>query len=52
MLEVVSALRRVVSSGEAPALRAEQAIEDLLELPITRHPQDHSSRGCGSYATP
>jgi predicted nucleic acid-binding protein len=36
-LEVVSALRRVVSSGEAPASRAEQAIDDLLELPITRH---------------
>ena len=37
-VEVVSALRRVVSSGEARAMRAEQAIEDLLELPITRHP--------------
>ena len=37
-VEVVSALRRVVSSGEAPATRAEQAIEDLLALPITRHP--------------
>jgi predicted nucleic acid-binding protein len=37
-VEVVSALRRVVNSGEAPATRAEQAVDDLLELPITRHP--------------
>ncbi len=27
----------MVSSGEAPATRAEQAIEDLLAQPITRH---------------
>lgn len=37
-VEVVSALRRVVSSGQAPAARAAEAIEDLLELPIERHP--------------
>jgi predicted nucleic acid-binding protein len=37
-IEVVSALRGVVSSGEAPALRAAEAIDDLLELPISRHP--------------
>ena len=36
-VEVVSALRRVVSSGEAPASRAAEALDDLLELPIERH---------------
>jgi predicted nucleic acid-binding protein len=36
-VEVVSALRRVVSSGEASATRAAQALDDLLELPIRRH---------------
>jgi predicted nucleic acid-binding protein len=36
-IEVVSALRRVVSSGEASVSRAAEAIEDLLELPIERH---------------
>ncbi len=36
-IEVVSALRRVVSSGDAPAIRAAEAIDDLLALPITRH---------------
>jgi predicted nucleic acid-binding protein len=36
-VEVVSALRRVVSSGEAPAIRASEAIDDLLALPVTRH---------------
>ena len=37
-VEVLSALRRVVSAGEAPARRAAEAVEDLLELPIARHP--------------
>jgi len=36
-VEVVSALRRVVSSGEAPPARAAEAIEDLLELPLERY---------------
>jgi predicted nucleic acid-binding protein len=36
-VEVLSALRRVVSSGEASATRASEAIDDLLELPIDRH---------------
>jgi len=36
-VEVVSALRRVVSSGEATASRAEDALADLLQLPIERH---------------
>ena len=33
-----SALRRVVGAGEAPAARAEQALDDLLSLPIERYP--------------
>lgn len=37
-VEVVSALRRVVSAGEASAARAAEALDDLLELPIQRHP--------------
>lgn len=37
-LEVVSALRRLVSSGDTSAARAADAIEDLRELPIERHP--------------
>jgi predicted nucleic acid-binding protein len=37
-VEVVSALRRVVISQEATASRAEDALADLLELPIERHP--------------
>jgi predicted nucleic acid-binding protein len=36
-VEVVSALRRLVSTGEATAGRAAAAIEDLGELPIERH---------------
>jgi len=36
-VEVVSALRRVVGSGAAPASRAAEAIDDLLALPIERH---------------
>lgn len=36
-VEVVSALRRIVSSGEATVDRAAEAIDDL-ELPIARHP--------------
>jgi predicted nucleic acid-binding protein len=36
-VEVVSALRRVVSSGEAPLGRAAEALDDLLDLPVERH---------------
>ena len=36
-IEVVSALRRVASSGEATASRAREALDDLLALPIERH---------------
>jgi predicted nucleic acid-binding protein len=36
-VEVLSALRRLVSSGEATTERAGEAIADLLELPIERY---------------
>lgn len=36
-IEVLSALRRVVASGEASAARAGEAITDLLDLPIERY---------------
>lgn len=39
-VEVLSALRRLVSSGEATADRAGDAIADLLDLPIERYPHD------------
>ena len=39
-VEVLSALRRLVASGEATAARADEAIADLLDLPIERYPHD------------
>ncbi len=36
-VEVLSALRRVVASGEASPTRADEAIADLLDLPIERY---------------
>jgi predicted nucleic acid-binding protein len=36
-VEVLSALRRLVSAGEVPANRAEEAIEDLALLRVIRH---------------
>jgi predicted nucleic acid-binding protein len=39
-VEVLSALRRLVSSGEATTDRAGEAIADLLDLPIERYPHD------------
>jgi predicted nucleic acid-binding protein len=39
-IEVLSALRRVVSSGDASADRAAQAVTDLLDLPIERYRHD------------
>jgi predicted nucleic acid-binding protein len=39
-VEVLSALRRVVASGEATAERAGEAIADLQDLPIERYPHD------------
>jgi predicted nucleic acid-binding protein len=39
-VEVLSALRRLVSSGEATVARAGDAVADLLDLPIERYPHD------------
>ncbi len=39
-VEVLSALRRLVASGEATTERAGEAIADLLDLPIERYPHD------------
>ena len=39
-VEVLSALRRLVASGQATVARAEEAIADLLDLPIERYPHD------------
>jgi predicted nucleic acid-binding protein len=39
-LEVLSALCRLVASGEMTAARADEAISDLLDLPIERYPHD------------
>jgi len=39
-VEVLSALRRVVASGDAPAARVHEAIVDLADLPIERYPHE------------
>jgi predicted nucleic acid-binding protein len=39
-VEVLSALRRAVASGDATAARAGEAVVDLLDLPIERYPHD------------
>ena len=39
-VEVLSALRRLVASGDATAERAGEAVADLLDLPIERYPHD------------
>ena len=39
-VEVLSALRRLVASGETTVARADEAIADLLDLPIERYPHD------------
>lgn len=36
-VEVLSALRRVVASGEASPTRADEAVTDLLDLPLDRY---------------
>lgn len=38
--EVLSALRRLVSACEVAEKRADQAVEDLLDLPLTRYAQE------------
>jgi len=37
-LEVAQVLRRFVLSGELAADRGEEALEDMLDLPLTRYP--------------
>lgn len=37
-LEVLSALRRLVADGEASPARAQEAVEDLLDLPLRTYP--------------
>jgi predicted nucleic acid-binding protein len=39
-VEVLSALRRVVASGDASPARAGEAVDDLLDFPIERYPHD------------
>lgn len=39
-VEVTSALRRLVAAGAATASRGDEAIADLLDLPIERYPHD------------
>jgi predicted nucleic acid-binding protein len=39
-VEVIQAIRRYALSGEIPARRGEEAVSDLLDLPIHRHPHD------------
>jgi len=39
-VEVLSALRRVVASGEAAPARADAAVADFIDLPIERYPHD------------
>jgi predicted nucleic acid-binding protein len=39
-IEVLNAIRRVLARGDASAERAEQAVEDLRDLPIERYPHE------------
>lgn len=39
-MEVLSALRRIVAAGDASPERADDAVIDLLDLPLERYPHD------------
>jgi len=39
-IEVVSAIRRLVTTGEATPTRGREAIADLLDLPLARYPHE------------
>jgi predicted nucleic acid-binding protein len=39
-VEIVSAVRRLVASGDAGIERGEEAVADLLDLPMARYPHD------------
>ena len=43
-VEVLSALRRVVAAGDASPERADDAVIDLLDLPLERYPHDGLTR--------
>jgi predicted nucleic acid-binding protein len=43
-VEILSVLRRVVAAGHATSERAEQAVDDLLALPLERYPHDVLAR--------
>jgi predicted nucleic acid-binding protein len=48
-LEVAQVLRRLVRKGAVSARRADEAVQDLLDLRINRYP--HSDRGFGNSVT-
>jgi predicted nucleic acid-binding protein len=48
-VEVLSVVRRLVSTKEASTLRGDEAIEDLLALPIERYPHDVLVRRAWEY---
>ncbi|HEX6021352.1 MAG TPA: type II toxin-antitoxin system VapC family toxin [Solirubrobacter sp.] len=48
-VEVMSAVRRLVASGHATRGRAEQAIEDLLALPVERYAHEALVRRAWEY---
>lgn len=48
-VEVLSVIRRLVASGDATPARAEEAIDDLLALPIERYPHDVLIRRAWEY---
>ncbi len=39
-LEVAQVLRRYARTGEIDAMRGREALEDLVDLPLTRYPHD------------
>jgi predicted nucleic acid-binding protein len=48
-VEILSVIRRLVASGNATADRGEQAIGDLLALPLERYPHDVLLRRAWDY---
>ncbi len=47
--ELLSVVRRLVASGTASSERGEQAIDDLIALPIERYPHDALVRRAWDY---
>ena len=48
-VEILSVVRRLVASGTASSERGEQAVDDLLALPIERYPHDVLVRRAWDY---